>query len=590
MERFLFLMHYIREHSFSYGFGILFIFLTNLIAVSIPKYLQLSIDLLSGNIQNSQETLHDYLWVIFLLAGAMLVVRTLSRICFFNPGRAIEYSLKNDLFAKLAALQKDYYDQNPTGNITSRIQNDITGVRLICGFGMMQIFNIISALSLTPYKMWLLSPSLTLYCVIPIFFTFIAIRIGMHYVVTNTKIRMQRLQELSGQTVSYLSGIDVIKSYNLFDLALEKFNFFNRDILDKSVKISWMRSFLMPMIINLENFLKTLILFVGGFYVLNGEFTIGELTAFITYAGLLTLPLMGLGWVSTLFQQGMVGLASLETIIKRKTPFSQLAPLPSDKLASLFDQGLEVTNLTYQYPDQNEPVLKNISFKLLPGQTVGILGKIGSGKTTLVNSLNRYLQVGDGQIRFGNRDINSLDFSDIRKSIHTVTQEPFLFSDTIRENILFGLEQIPEDINNQLLQVIKESALEDEIAIFPKGEETLVGEKGIMLSGGQKQRISLARALISSCDILILDNVLSAVDYKTERFLLEQIHKNKKARSLLIVSHRAKALEKADYILVLDEGAIIERGEYTELLNKPGFFRDTWELQNQPEEEQSEVK
>lgn len=585
MDRFRFLLGYINKYRFSYLLGIVFIILTNLIAVNIPKYLQLSIDLLSKNLEQSRDQLFEYILVILILACAMIFVRALSRIFFFNPGRAIEYRLKNDLFAKLTQLQKNYYDQNPTGGITSRLQNDITGVRLICGFGMMQIFNILSALSLTPYKMWQLSPNLTLYCVIPVVLAFVAVRGGMHFVVTNMRLRMTSLQGLSGYTVSSLTGIDVIKGYNLFDWSTEKFDLGNKEIRERAIKISFVRSFLMPLIINLENFLKTLILVVGGYYVLQADFTIGELTAFIAYAGLLTHPLMGLGWVTTMFQQGLVGLASLETIIQQRIPFASVPSLPSAELATMFDNGLRIQNFSYKYEEQDEAVLKDIDFTILPGQTVGILGKIGSGKTTLVNCLNRYLSVDDGHIFFGDRDSNHLNFADVRKCIHTVTQEPFLFSDTVEKNILFG-DTEENKARGYLDQVIHESSLEEEIQRFPEGKKTMVGEKGIMLSGGQKQRISLARALITECDLLILDNVLSAVDYETERFLLEQIHQRKKSRSLLIVSHRAKALEKADRILILEKGRIVDQGNFQELLGRPGYFRETWELQNQEAEQE----
>ncbi|MEJ2471186.1 MAG: ABC transporter ATP-binding protein [Desulfuromonadales bacterium] len=580
MNRFHLLRYYISQYKLSYGLGILFIFATNWLAVTIPTYLKLSVDILSqgkNHLRSNVDQLYHYLIWMFVLAILVIVVRTCSRIFFFNPGRAIEYKLKNDLFTHLTKLQRNYYDQNETGSIISRLQNDITGVRLICGFGLMQFFNIIASLSLTPYKMWELSPRLTLYCVVPVFAVFLIVRIGMKVVVGHTKERMSRLQSLSAFIVSSLSGIDVIKNYGLSNWSEKEFARHNEGLLNQSLRISFVRSFLMPILINLENILKVLVLMVGGIYVIDGDFTIGEITAFIAYTGLLTMPLMGLGWLTTLYQQGMVGMTSLETIINADTPNEGLQNLPAETRKALFDKGLSVKNLSFSYG--NEPILTDISFSILPGQTVGILGRIGSGKSSLVNCLNRYVEPPPGTVFLGDIDILKLTFEDLRRSIRTVSQDVFLFSESVEQNILFGQSAGEHPGKEKLQQIIHESALREEIERFPEQLDTLVGEKGIMLSGGQKQRISLARSMMEPCDLLILDNVLSAVDYETERFLLGEILKRKHSRALLIVSHRVQALEDADLILVLDEGHLVDQGTHRELIDRPGIYQQTWELQ-----------
>ncbi len=584
IRKLAFLFHYLKQYKFSYLAGILFIVLTNWISVTIPEYIKLSIDLLSNktnDLAQNQEQLFQYLIIMLLLAVSLVFVRALSRIFFFNPGRAIEYRVKNDLFEKLTHLQKNYYDANPTGNIISRIQNDINGVRLICGFGMMQIFNITTALSLTPYKMWQLSPELTLYALIPIILVFIIIRIGMHFVTRNTRTRMNVLQGLSGFVVSSLAGIDVIKGFNLQSWNLNRFKEHNQLMLDLSLKISFFRSFLIPVLQNLENILKVVILTVGGYFVIQMNFTIGELTAFIAYSALLSMPIMGLGWLTTIIETGMIGVASVETILNQETKESEVSKPPISSGIKLFESGLEVRNLSYTYPGSQEPVLKEISFKIQPDQTIGILGQIGSGKTTLVNCLNRYLKVNDNSIFIGGKDINQLSFSDVRKIIRTVSQDVFLFSDSVKNNILFGAEDESSITPQYLEKVIYDSALKDELEHFPKKMDTTIGEKGIMISGGQKQRISLARSLMAPYDLLILDNILSAVDYETERFLLSTILKKRTARSLMIVSHRVQALEHADNILILDEGRIVDEGTHAELIRRDGLYLKTWKLQEQ---------
>lgn len=648
MGKLQFLFIYLRKHAWSYSFGIVFIVLTNWIAVSIPQYIQKSIDLiavgyriteaalskvekdigsgpifqklttmlnlefqddeqllvqlketlgsdyseaikesfikhsyLTDKLAQNQEELLNYLMIMLGLALAMIVIRTLSRVLFFTPGRAIECEVKNDMFLKLTELQKDYHEKNPSGSVISKLNNDVNGIRLLTGFGMLQTFNILSALSLTPLMMWQISPSLTLYCIIPIIMVFTFVKFGMRFMVTNMRERMGLLQNVSESTVSFLSGVDVIKSFGLQTWVEHSFRNENEAMLKRSLNISWIRSFLLPILSNMENILKVLILSVGGYYVIQAQLTIGELTAYITYAALLTMPLTGLGWVTTMVQQGMVGLESVQTIMNQKVPQSELPKLPPPQKDHLFDQGLVVKNLSYRYSGAKEDTLKEINFQILPGQTIGVLGRIGSGKTTLVNCLNRYLAVEEEKILWGGKDIAKMHHSSFRENIRTVTQDPFLFSDTVKDNITFGCKDDKCEEELDLNKILYESALDEEVQRFPKQEKTLVGEKGIMLSGGQKQRISLARAMTAPCDLLILDNVLSAVDTETEAFLLKQILKKQHARSLLIVSHRAISMESADLILVLEDGNIVDRGTAQELKNRPGYFQEVWKLQNQ---------
>ena len=589
-NKYVLLGYYIKQHWLSYSLGIIAILATNWIAVSIPEYIRLSIDLLNNDLESRQDLLWEYMLIMLGLAVVMIFVRTLSRILFFNPGRAIECQIKNDMFHKLMALQKDYYEANPSGNIISRINNDITGVRMICGFGLMQCFNITSALSMTPFKMWQLSPSLTLYCIIPILLVFTAVRLGMRVLVRNMQARMESLQRLSGFTVSSLSAIDLIKSQTMRKWSKGRFENENQEMLRRSMKIAWTRSFVLPMLSNLEHFLKLLVLLVGGLMVIKAEFTIGQLTAFIAYSALLTFPLMGLGWVTTMIQQGLVGLASIQTVLQQKLSRSHLKSLTQTGLKSLFAENrLTVDNLSYRYPLSNKDTLKNVSFNIKPGQVIGLLGRIGSGKSTLVNGLNRYLDMGKGSIFVGKQDLAELSDNDIRTCIRTVTQEPFLFSDTVENNIRFTEAINESESPEHFRKILRSAAMEEEVGRFPEQEKTMVGEKGIMLSGGQKQRISLARAMLKPCSLLILDNVLSAVDYETERFLLQEIHKLLKpengmpvlAGSLLIVSHRVTSMEQADWILVLDEGKIVDQGVHTDLIQRPGYYQQMWELQNE---------
>ena len=577
LSKLRFLLKYMYQFRWWYTGGIIFLGLTIWVSVTIPGFIQKSIDLIDRGRIGNEEEFQRIVLIILGLSLVLILSRTLSRVLLFIPGRLIEKRLKGEMFKKLTSFGKDYYDRNATGNIISRINNDINGVRMITGFGILQTGNILFSLSLTPYKMWNLSPSLTLYCVVPMVVVFIVVRVGLVIMVKNTHHRMDTLQQLSGRTISFLSGSSVIKSYNIYSWAEEQVQKENVSLFNYTLKIAWVRSFMIPLLANLEQILKIVVLFVGGLFVIEGKFTIGELTGYIAYAALLTQPIMGLGWLLTTFQQGFVGISSLQTIMDRPGSDDDRKPLPLHEKEQLFREGVVLKNLTYAYHNSDKPVLRDISFTIKPGQVVGITGRVGSGKTTLINCLNGYLQTGSGQILFSGKDAAVLRGDDIRLVVRTVSQEVFLFSDTIENNITFGSGKAVR--HNTLQEVIYKSAFADELSRFPRQEKTMAGEKGIMLSGGQKQRISLARALYTPCDLLILDDVFSAVDTDTERFLIRQIFDNHPAQSLLVVSNRVSVLEKTDFTLVLEEGRIAAMGTHEELLKQSEFYRDTLALQ-----------
>lgn len=572
-----FLLRYTHRYRWWYAGGIVFLALTIWASVTIPEYIQKSIDAIALGRVDSSGDFYQYVGLILLLALGLMVVRSLSRVLFFVPGRLVERQLKGEMFRKLSTFGKAYYDANSSGSIISRINNDINGVRMITGFGLLQIGNILFSLSVTPYKMWAMSPTLTLYCMVPLVVIFIIVRFGMVIMVKNTHLRMEALQRLSGRTVSFLSGNAVIKSYNIHHWAEDKVEEENVSLLGFTLKIAWIRSFIMPLLGSMEQVLKIVVLFAGGLLVISGEFTIGQLTEYIAYAALLTHPIMGLGWVLTVFQQGFVGITSLQTIMNRKGEDDDKPALAAEQKVHLLDEGLHATDLTFQYHNGDAPVLKDLNFRIKPGQVVGITGPLGAGKSTLVNLLNGYLKPEAGQLFYGATDAAGLRGQDVRTRVRTVSQDVFLFSDTVENNIAFGkeLQVDPAEIKKAVFR----SALADELDRFPKKEQTMVGEKGIMLSGGQKQRISLARALYAPGQLLVLDDVFSAVDADTERFLIKQLFDNKVASMLVLVSNRMSVLERCDFNLVLEDGRLTAMGTHEELLQKSDFYRTTQKVQ-----------
>ncbi|MEH6593648.1 MAG: ABC transporter transmembrane domain-containing protein, partial [Halioglobus sp.] len=380
-----FFFRYLLHHKQAYGWGIVFIFLTNWLAVSIPLYLGESIDLLSSDaLGQQQQALMRSIGAVVLFALLMVVTRTVSRILFFNPARSIERELKDDAFSKLTKMQPAFYREHETGTLISIVNNDINGVRALAGIVMLQVFNIIFALSLTPLKMWQISPSLTLYCIFPVVVTFAIAHKGIAFMRRMMRVRMVELQEMSSTTVGFLSGIEVIKSNHIQDWAEKVFDKENGKILDRSLRLTMVRTVVLPVIAYTDRLLKVLILGVGGGYLIQAELSLGDLTALLSYAALLAMPFISLGMVFSAWQTGIVSLESMRRILDQPEHQQDQMHLPPEKRENLFNHHLRVEGLSYTYPGSDTPALSNISFEIKPGQMVGVLGKVGSGKTTLV--------------------------------------------------------------------------------------------------------------------------------------------------------------------------------------------------------------
>ncbi|MFT6032059.1 MAG: ATP-binding cassette subfamily B multidrug efflux pump [Arenicella sp.] len=581
-------LQYALRHKYSYLLGIAAIFATNWLAVNIPVHIGLSIDLLNDAIADNMSELYSHIYLVVGFAVIMIATRTLSRMCFFNPGRDVERELKNDSFAKLSLLQKDFYDRNQSGGLISIVNNDVSGVRAMAGVGMMQAFNIVFALSLTPMKMWQISPSLTLFCLIPILISFFIVTYAIKYFRKLVRTRMLYLQQLSSNTINFLNGVEVIKSHHVQRWAMQEFNDDNQNLLDCSLKQLQIQTFFMPMLQYTEIFLKILVLAVGGVYLIRQEISLGDLTAFLAYTALLSLPFISLGRIIATFQMGIVSLRSIGRILN--TPSEDHADLEPESRTALFSAGISIKNLNYLYPvkdnsSDSELALTDVSLDIAPGEKVAILGKVGSGKTTLINCINRYLDVDPGQIMIDGIDITSISRKDLRSAVRTVTQDPFLFSNTIAYNVSFGATESDQTLSMD--EVLYQSDMFDEVRQFPLAEQTLVGEKGIMLSGGQKQRLCLARAMYTPCKLLILDNVLSAVDNETERFLLDQIFNNTRSQSSIIISHRPAVMERVDRIILLDKGEIVAQGSHQHLIANSSRYRSTWEILQQGSNQQT---
>jgi ATP-binding cassette subfamily B multidrug efflux pump len=592
MTKSKFITHYLLLNKYSYLFAIVCIFVVNYLQVEIPRYIQLAVDLLNQSTLESKEGLLENVQWVIALSVIMVVIRIFSRMYSLNPGRITEATLKNDVFHRLNRLPSSFHQQYASGKLISIINNDLNGIRLFYGIGFLQLFNILFALSLTPIWMWRISPQLTMYSVVPIVIASIIFWLGFRKLRALHAQRLMRLQDLSEQLMNYLSGIDLIKNQQMGEWVTSEVAQVNRRLFDCTMKIAKIQTFFMPILDYANHFMKVLILGLGGYYLLQAKLSIGEITAFLSYSVLLALPLMHLGRIVTVYQMGMISIDSVQNILNNEVPNTDTLRMSDDEKSALRGKTLLVKNLSYRYPDTKgkqalnpELILKNINFCIEAGQKVGVLGSIGSGKSTLVNCLNHHLSLETGQIFWGGKDITQMSRQDWRSYVRTITQDPFLFSDTIAENVKFGANQQNQGADKlDVQQVLQLSQLSEDVQRFDAGEQTLVGEKGIMLSGGQKQRLSIARALLTPSDLIIMDNVLSAVDYETERTILKGVFNRIQGQSLLVVSHRVSALEYMDKILVLQQGEIIARGTHAQLLESCLYYRETWELQQHESE------
>ncbi|WED24091.1 ABC transporter ATP-binding protein/permease [Vibrio sp. JC009] len=573
-----FVAHFLNMNRKSYILAIIFIFLVNWLQVEIPRYIQLAIDLIDDASVAGHEQLTTYVEIVVLMAVAMIGIRILSRIYALNPGRITEAALKNDLLQKLNRLPNSFHEKFASGRLISIINNDLIGVRLLFGAGFLQFFNALLALSLTPLWMWRISPELTLYSVIPIAVAFVIFRMGFTRMKSLNIEHMQRLQNLSAQLMNFLSGIDLIKNQQMSPWVKAEAEKLNQQLLRCRMKITRIQVFIMPVLDYANNLMKILILGLGGYMLMSQQLTLGEITAFLTYSVLLAMPLMQLGRIATLYQRGMASIESVQTILNAEIPQRDIIPLSQTDVESLKGKTLSVRNLSFRYPGDERLILDDISFDIPPGKKVGVLGSIGSGKTTLVNCLNHHLDIPSETVFLDGKDVTTFARNDLRRYVKTVTQDPYLFSATVEDNIRFGSANAGI-AKEQVDEVLALSQLAGDVSRFEKGDQTLVGEKGIMLSGGQKQRLSIARSLLKPGDLIIMDNVLSAVDYETERKILEGLFDRLKKQSVLVVSHRVNALEYMDEIIVLNEGKIIAKGNHSDLLKTCPYYYETWQLQ-----------
>lgn len=576
------LKEYAWRYRWSYLAGAAFVWLTNYLSVSIPGQIGHAIDALRAD-----ASVGRYVAAIAAMGLGVIVVRTLSRILIFNPGRHLEYHLRRDLFAHLLRLQPSFYATRKRGDIVSRASNDVTWVRTLVGYGGLQVVNVTIAVALTGWKMVALSPRLTLMVLLPIAVGSVLVQWGIRRLFHLSRRSQEQLGEISEHVLGSLQGVGAIQGFVAEEAFIGRFEERNLDWLKISMQLAVLRAVALPLLVLAGGISMFALIAIGGPMVLAGSLTVGELAAFTALLAVFLPPLRSLGWMMSVIQRGR---AALERVFElMDAPIERPEGVEGRVLERGRGPSIEIRNLSFAYPDEpGRLVLDGLSASIDGASVVGLFGRTGSGKSTLLRVLARLYNPPPGTVFVDGVDLTELDLGSWRRRLAVVPQRPFLFSDSIAANV--GLAA--DDGSDGVEKALERAAFANDIEALPNGLETVVGERGIMLSGGQRQRVALARGLNRGGDLLILDDVLSAVDHHTEAQLVETVSgltEEREGSTVLIASHRQSALRHCAQILVLDGGRLVDCGTHSELIDRPGVYRDTWSVQSQHAASEAEV-
>ena len=552
---------------------------TNGFSLAIPWLLKQSIDALRTLPATEAHgiVVRD---AIAIIAFAVLqaVIRTWSRIFIFDAGRNVEYRLRRDLFAHLTRLDPAFYRRHPTGDVMSRLTNDLGAVRMLFGPGLLNLLNTALVYATGLALLLQLSPRLTLLALIPYPLLLGAARVASRHIHRASRAIQEQLGTMSTAIQEDLAGIAVIKHYTLEESRQRTFRAVNDEYLARALTLVRSRGSLMPLFAMLGGIGTLIVLWAGGREVIAGRMSVGSLVAFNGYLVLLSWPTFALGWIIGIWQRGTASWARVRELLDTKPGIADAIDngAPSPPVSS---PSIEVRDLSIVA--DGRPLLNGVSFVLPAGATLAIVGRTGSGKTTLVDAVLRMQEVAPGAVRVGGHDVTHIPLAELRGLIGYAPQDAFLFSATVADNIAFGIRgEVDAAVRDERVRRAAEAAgLAPDVAVLPDGYQTLVGERGITLSGGQRQRVALARALAADPQILILDDSLSSVDAETERAILTRLRPILAGRTSVLISHRVAAVKDADQILVLDGGRVAEAGTHAALLASGGIYASLYREQ-----------
>ncbi|MDG1386193.1 MAG: ABC transporter ATP-binding protein [Flavobacteriaceae bacterium] len=579
MKELKYLNKYLFKYRVSLFLGILITIIARIFSLFAPRLIGNSLTAVERYILDDSLGLdvikEELFWNIVIIISAALIAGFLTflmRQTIINVSRYIEYDLKNEIFEHYQKLCLSFYKNNRTGDLMNRISEDVGKVRMYFGPAIMYSINTISLFVIVISYMVSIAPLLTVYTLLPLPILSLAIYKLSKAINTRSTAVQETLSDLSTFTQESFSGIAVIKSYGIQSKINEDFAELTLQSKEKNVDLAKIQAWFFPLMILLIGFSNILVIFIGGNQYIEGTLEIGVLAEFIIYVNMLTWPVATVGWVTSIVQQAEASQKRINDFLK------EVPKITSGSLDQTIEKGtIEFKNVNFTYKETQIQAAKNISFKLNPGETLGIIGKTGSGKSTLLDLISRLYDVDEGEILIDGIPIQDYNLSGIRSEIGYVPQNPFLFSETIERNIRFGKQDASFE---EIKAAAQNAAVAENIEQFKEGYETLLGERGVTLSGGQIQRISIARALIKDPKVLLFDDCLSAVDADTEEEILENLKERSKEKTTLIVSHRISSVMDANIIVVIDQGAVIEQGTHAELINNDGFYKELFQKQN----------
>lgn len=571
------LLPYLAKYKKILLWGVVTVVGSNLFSVAQPLFLGYAIDEFKHGIDSHIYVSSDLLRWALMIVGFSLVAGVftfLTRQTIIVVSRHIEFDLRNDLLSHLQSLSYSYFQNTPTGDLMAHATNDISSVRNVLGPGIMYptdtIMTFVMVLSMMLLKDW----KLTLLALTPMpLVSYVVYRLGK---LINAKFteRQEQFSKLTTRAQENLSGIRVIKAYVREKYETEQFRELSWEYLKKNLVLAKIQSILWPLMFVLVGFSILLTLYAGGVRVIDGRLSIGTLTAFMAYLTMLIWPMIAFGWVVNLIQQGAASMKRLVAIFDTVPDIRD--DDQTDRSITTIQGTVEFRNVSFSHKSSASLTLKNINLKIEKGMTIAVIGHTGTGKSTLVNLIPRLYDVSEGQLLIDGVDVRKIPLSVLRSQIGYVPQETFLFSDTIADNIRYGID---DHSMEKVLEAASMSRIASDVSEFPKQYESMIGERGITLSGGQKQRTSIARAVIRQPKILILDDALSAVDTYTEEEILKRLKMFMEGRTSILISHRISTVKDADLIVVLSNGEIVERGTHEELVELGGIYADLNEKQ-----------
>lgn len=578
MKALQYINKYLSKYKWRIIIGLLITILSKLLALQVPRIIGNSFNIVEEYLNNSvtdivfvkQELLKNILIIVgvALLSGFFTF---LMRQTIIVTSRLIEFDLKNEIYQQYQRLSLNFYKKNRTGDLMNRISEDVSKVRMYVGPAIMYTMNMIVLFAVGFTQMLQIDTQLTMYTLIPFPLLSISIFVLSKVIHKRSTIVQQYLSKLTTFNQEFFSGINVVKSYGIERSIIKDFDFIANENKEKNINLQKANALFFPIMILLIGISNLIVIYIGGLRYINGEIQSGVIIEFIMYVNILTWPVAVVGWVTSMVQQAEASQARINEFLNE-------IPEINNNNNNKTDISGKITfkNVSFTYDDTNITALKAINLDVKSGETLAILGKTGSGKSTIIELITRLYDVTEGTILIDDKPIIECNLNDIRAQIGFVPQDPFLFSDTIENNIKFGKEEASKD---EIIAAAKIAVVHNNIIDFTDGYQTILGERGVTLSGGQKQRISIARAIIKDPKILIFDDCLSAVDTETEEKILSNLKKISANKTAFIISHRVSSAKNADKIIVLDNGKITQQGTHNQLIKTEGYYKELYEQQ-----------